>query len=193
MNWKVTEEPTKEPISVADAKAYLRVQHSADDALIGDIIAAAESFCEEELDLAIMDQEITLKLDTFPYSKTIYLPRANLLSVTSVKYNDTDGAEQTFTDYTADTFSTPARIVNNTTDWPETEDKVNSVTIVYRAGFKASETGDGDLPPGAVVQAMRMLITHWYENRSTVVVGETTEPLQMAVSASLQKYRRMGV
>ncbi len=185
MRWKVTEQPTEKPISLLEAKEYLRVQHTDDDYLIGSIIDAAVSFCEEELDLSIMEQQITMKLDRFPDGRVIDLPRSNLLSVTSVTYNDAAGAGQTFSDYTEDAYSTPGRIVNNTSDWPETEDKANSVTIVYQAGFGSV--------PAAVIQATRMLVTHWYENRSTVVVGEAPEPLQMAVTSCLQKFRRMGL
>lgn len=193
--WKVTEDPVELPVSRTDAKLYLRVDTSAEDAIVDDCIQAAVDYCEKELGLALMDQEITLKLDAFPSGRVIYLPMSNLLSVTSVSYTDSAGSPQSFTDYTADTYSTPGRIVNNTDTWPETADVANAVTIVYRAGFKAYETGLTNPIPTAIRQAMLMLITHWFDHRNAVFIGAgvVSEEVAMTVSALLQKYRRLGV
>jgi uncharacterized phiE125 gp8 family phage protein len=195
MSWKVTEAPSAFPVTLAQAKAVLRVQHTAEDALIQQIIESAYDYCEQELDLAIMEQEITYKLDAFPEARTITLPRANLLSITSFTYTDTALAEQSFTDYVADSFSTPARVVNNTDTWPETADRANTITIVYRAGFSETETGDSHTTPKAVIQAMTMLITHFYENRNTVAVGPGMASAEIALATAnlLHKYRRLGV
>lgn len=195
MSWKVTAEPTVEPVTLAEAKAQCRVQHDAEDDLIIALIVAARNYCEQEIDLAIIEQEITLKMDSWPDGRTIYLPRANLLSVTSVGYLDPDSASQTFTDYTADDFSTPARIVNNTSDWPGLADRANAVTIVYRAGFSELSAGNEHTTPHAIRQAALMLVAHWYSNRQAVNVGShnTSTEVQMAVSALLHKYRRLGV
>ena len=195
MSWKVTAEPAVEPVTLAEAKAHCRVQHDAEDDLITALIVAARNYCEQELDLAIIEQEITLKLDAWPSGRTIYLPRANLLSVTSVSYLDGASAIQTFADFTEDDFSTPARIVNNTSDWPETANKANAITIVYRAGFSELSTGNEHSTPQAVAQALLMLVAHWYSNRQAVNVGShnTSSEVQMSVSALLHKYRRLGV
>lgn len=193
MSYKVTTEPVVEPLTLEDAKEYLRIQNNDEDQLIAQLIIAARSYCEEELDLAIVEQTITLKLDSFPDSRVIYLPRSNLLDVTSVSYLDQDNASQTFTDYTKDIYSTPGRIINNTNDWPTTTDDANAVTIVYTAGFGEYSESSGAPVPGAVDQAMKMLVTHFYENRTPVVIGNTANSIEMAVTACLQKYRRMGL
>jgi len=193
--WKVTSEPVDYPVTLAEAKDYLRVEHSEEDDIITECIRSAVDYCEQELDLAIMDQEITVKLDAFPSSSVIKLPRTNLLSVTEFTYNDSNGDSQTFTGYTADTFSTPGRVVRNDLAWPQTQARANSVTIVYRAGFKEYETGGASFVPGAVRQAMMMLITHWYDNRAAIVIGSgiVSEELQLAVTQLLSKYRVLGV
>lgn len=193
--WKATEEPIDNAISTADAKAFLRVDTSADDSVIADCIKAAEDYCQQEMGLALMDQEITVKIDGFPDVRYLYLPMSNLLSVTSVSYIDSNGDTQAYTDYTADTYSTPGRILNNAIVWPQTKDVANAVTIVYRAGFKAYETGLTNPVPNAVRQAMLMLITHFYDHRNGVMIGAgyVTEELALSVTALLAKYRRMGV
>lgn len=193
MNWKVTKEPTVEPVSVTEAKANLKIQHNAEDGVIERAIEAARSYCEQELGLAIVDQEITLKLDGFPAGRVIDLPMTNLLEVTSFTYLDADGAPQVFADYTADTFSTPGRVVNNSAAWPKALDRAGAVTIVYRAGFNPHPLAGKKALPGAVRQAIMLLVTHWVENRSAVVVGSINSPLQFAVESCLMKHRVLGV
>lgn len=193
--WKVTEEPIENAITTADAKAFLRVDTSDEDTIIADCIKAAEDYCQQELGLALMDQEITVKLDGFPDVRYLYLPMTNLLSVTSVSYIDDNGDSQTYTDYTENTYSTPGKITNNALVWPNTKDVSGSVTVVYRAGFKAYETGLTNPVPHGIRQAMLMLITHFYDHRNSVMIGAgyVTEEIALSVTALLAKYRRMGV
>lgn len=192
--WKVTQEPEYLPLSLVDAKAYLRVQHSADDDLITDCIRAATSYCEEELDLAIMDQEITLKLDSYS-ANTLYLPRANLLSVTSVTYTDENGDSQPFADFVANEYTTPASVYAAT--WPTAKDIPGAGTIVYRAGYRPNGAGVVAVnpAPGVVIQAIKLLITHFYDNRTPVFVGAGAgaEEIAITVTALLHKFRRLGV
>ncbi|PHM73029.1 head-tail connector protein [Xenorhabdus sp. KJ12.1] len=42
----------------------------------------------------------------------------------------------------------------------------------------------------AVIQALLLLIGHWYENRTAVVVGQSAATLPFAVKALLQPYKR---
>lgn len=193
--WKVTTEPLELPITLADAKEFLRVDHSDEDSIITSAIGAAVDYCEAELGLALMDQTITVKLDAFPSVDYIYLPMSNLLSVVSISYTDQNGDAQTYTDYTADTYNTPGRIVNNLLVWPQTKDVANAVTIVYRAGFKEYDTGETVPVPRGIRQAMMMLITHFYDNRNAVFIGSgmVSDELALAVTALLAKFRRMGV
>lgn len=193
--WKVTETPIELPLTRAAAKLYLRVDTSVEDAIVDDCIQAAADYCERELGLALMDQQITLKLDGFPLGRELFLPMSNLLSVTSVSYIDGNGANQTFTDYTVDTYQTPGRLVNNTSTWPQTKDVANAVTVVYRAGFKAYETGLVNPIPISIKQAILLLITHWFDHRNAVFVGSgvVSDEIAFAVTALLQQYRRMGV
>lgn len=193
--WKVTEAPDFYPVTLAEAKEYLRVQHSAEDDVIERCISAAYEYCEKELDLAILEQEITLKLDAFPDEKYISLPMSNLLSVTSVTYTDAAGDSQSFADFTADDYSTPGRIVRNADEWPETKDIANSVTVVYRAGFGETGTGNSHSTPKAVIQAMNLLITHFYDVRGAVVIGSgvSSTEVQFSVAQLLNKYRKYGL
>ena len=47
--------PAVEPVTVAEAKAHLRVDISDDDTYIGTLITAAREWCEEYLDRSALN------------------------------------------------------------------------------------------------------------------------------------------
>ena len=63
--WKVTTVPATAAITTADAKAWLKVEHSADDALIAMLIASATAHAEKYLSQAFVPQTITETFDTW--------------------------------------------------------------------------------------------------------------------------------
>ncbi len=172
--------PTTEPISTAEAKAHLRVTVSDDDTLIDSLVEAARLRFESDTHRAMITQNWELTLDSFPNSSdvAILLPRPPLQSVTSIKYDDTDGNEQTWSSgsYRVDTDSEPARVTPEYSEvYPTTRSVTGAVRIVYKTGY-----GDAaSAVPQSFIQAMLMLVGHWYENREAVVVGVTTMDVPM--------------
>lgn len=73
---KLITAPTEEPVSLADAKAHLRVDISDDDALIGAMISAARQEAEAACRRALVTQQWKLMLDRFP------APNMNVSSAT---------------------------------------------------------------------------------------------------------------
>jgi uncharacterized phiE125 gp8 family phage protein len=57
------EEPAIEPLTLAEAKSFLRVEHSADDDLIGALIKAARSEVESATRRALITQGWRIALD----------------------------------------------------------------------------------------------------------------------------------
>lgn len=169
MNWQVTTQPATEPVTLAEAKAHLRIDTTADDTLIESLITAARQWCEDYERRAYVTQTITVKLDRF--TNKIVLPKPKLQSVTSVKYIDTAGVEQTLsTDiYNVDTYREPGRItLAYNQSWPTTRDDYNAVEIVYVAGY-----GDAADVPDRVKCAIKLIVGHLYENR------ESTAPISI--------------
>jgi uncharacterized phiE125 gp8 family phage protein len=126
----VTSPPAALPVTLAEAKAYARVVD--DDDLIESLIFAARDHVEQATGRIMVATTFELTLDEFPDNE-ILLPRSPLLTVASVKYDDTDGNEQTLStsDYTVDTASEPGWIVPSTdTRWPTTFDGINAVRIL---------------------------------------------------------------
>lgn len=138
MAWKVTTEPDAEPapISLTEAKLHLRVTSSADDELITALIRAAREWCELFQNRAFVTQTITLTLDRFP--NVFEIPKPPLQSVSSIKYIDTAGVQQTLDPsvYDVDTVSEPGRIaLAYGQSWPSIRGDINSVEVIYVAGY----------------------------------------------------------
>ncbi len=189
MAWRVSTAPDDEPVSLAEAKLHLRVDMTDDDDLITGLITAAREWSEGYQNRAYITQTITLTLDEFP--ETFELPQAPLISVTSIKYIDTAGVQQTLsTDvYDVDTESEPGRVALAYSQcWPTIRGDINSVEVIFQAGY-----GDaGADVPASVKSAMKLLIGHLYEHREMVSEIKTTE-VPMTVKSLLGMDRMVVV
>lgn len=183
--------PAETPVSPTEAKAHLRVETTADDTLIAGLIAAATAHLDGWsgiLGRCLVEQ--TWRQDYDDFRSCLRLPLFPVLSITSVKYVDTDGVEQTvdsanyvllndergaYVEF-ADGYSFPALNVGSA-----------AVRITYVAGYGAASA-----VPQAIKQAMLLLIGHWYENREAVIVGTSQpSPLPLAVDALITPFRRI--
>jgi uncharacterized phiE125 gp8 family phage protein len=164
--------PAAEPFTAAQAKQHLRVDESDDDTLIDTLILAARQKVESDCNRALMSQTWDLYLDAFPVNESpgIVVPNAPLQSVTSINYTDTSGDSQTWdsSKYRVDAISNPGRITPEFSEtWPSTQSITGAVVVRFVAGYGDAST----TVPRDLLQAMLMLIGHWYENRESVVVG----------------------
>jgi len=124
-------------------------------------------------------------MDSFPQF-LIELPRPPAISVTSIKYIDSGGDEQTLdaSKYTTDFNSYVARIVPAYNEiWPTTRAVIDSVIIEYVAGFGAAS----DVPE-TIKQAMLLMIGEWYGFREAIIDG-TINKIPFGVDALLNMER----
>lgn len=178
--------PTAEPVTLAEAKAHLRIEHALDDAYITSLIKAARYHAEDYCWRAFMRQTWEVILDGFPDSGVLELPRGQLNSITSVTYLDADGVEQTLptTEYVADTFSERGRVrLGYSKSWPTWRGQWDAVRVRYEVG------GDAAGVPAPVKQAVLLLVSQMYENRTPDVVGTIVTPLTFAIESLLGPYR----
>lgn len=152
-------------VSLAEAKQHLRVDVSDDDTLITAMITAATELAEQATGRAIMPQTWELALDAF--QDALEVTRVPAVSITSLKYWDKAGVQQTLSDalYTldnADQFG-PAYVVpvyGGT--WPDTRDQVNAVALRYVAGY-----ADAASVPESIKSWIKLMVGAMYENRQT--------------------------
>jgi uncharacterized phiE125 gp8 family phage protein len=211
---KLITPPAVEPITLAQAKLFLRVDIADDDTLITGFITAARQYAERCTGRVFFNQTWQLSLDHFPYFNgsstlpsrmredwlvysalydqiTIRLPKPSCVAVNSITYVDQSNTVQTLSPaaYCADLNSEPSRIVPSPgTYWPYTQSYIpGSVVINYTAG----SYGDGvtvNNCPQTLISAMLLLVGHWYANRSAVQEGSFMN-LPLAVDALLDTER----
>lgn len=162
--------PAATPVSLAEAKAHLRVTHADDDTYIATLVDVAVRRFDARhgiLSRALITQSWRLRIDAFPHCWpfAIELPFPPLLSVASVKYLDPDGVEQTLAgaEYTVEASQFVGRILlGYGKSWPAIRCVPGAVRIEFAAGFGPAGTD----VPAPVRQAMLMFIAHLYETRS---------------------------
>lgn len=161
--------PAAEPISLTEAKLQCRVDGSADDALLGVLITAAREQAENELGRALITQTRELVLDEFP--DACVLRGAPVQSITSVKYLDTSGVEQTMNlaDTLLDKDSSPGALYPAYGKvWPATYAVPNAVRVRYTCGYGAA----GSNVPESIRHWMLIAIATWYAHRESIQAGQ---------------------
>ena len=160
--------PALEPVTLGQAKAQLRVFHDEDDALIERLIVMARDHAESVTRLSIMPQTWELSLDYW-WRQTLELPRFPLQSVESISYVDEEGATQTLDPALYTVYPAYRRLAwNPNAEIPKLQEgTLQRVTVRYVLGWASRE----DLP-AALVQAMLVNLTMYYNNRGDMEFQE---------------------
>lgn len=178
-------------VSLAKAKAHLRVEHDLEDALIEGYAAAAQAYVERRCDRALTLQILRLSLPGFPANRrALRLPRPPLDELLAVNYVDPGGQAAALALgglATAKSDVVPACLSPLSGDWPACADRPDAVTIDYRAGAEAAAV------PPSLLHAMLLLVGHWYATREAAVVGTITADVPLGVAALLAPYQVVSV
>ena len=156
--------PTIEPVSIEECRDFLRI--TGDDATLARLRSAVRESVEDYLQRQLITATYDYFLDCFPPGgrSTIEMPRPPLISVTTVKYYDTDDSQQTWTDtnYNVDTNTEPGRIQPIESQyWPSTINDHSAVEIRFVCGYGATR----DSVPETIKLAILNQIGLWYNNR----------------------------
>lgn len=192
MSLYLVTDAVREPLTLPEVKDHLRITETDQDDVLMALIHLARVKLDGKdgiLGRALMTQTWDLYLDHFPATDglPIRLPLNPVQSITSITYTDTDGNAQTWGvgNYTVDIYSEPAEIYPAyAKSWPSTRDVVNAVKVRFVAGY-----GDNayNVPP-PVLQAMKLIIGHYYENREDSTTLDLKN-LPRGVDALLAPYR----
>jgi uncharacterized phiE125 gp8 family phage protein len=201
--------PAAEPITLDEAKRHCAIEIDDDDELVAALISAARESVEGILSRALITQTIDLTLDGFPFgggyfnravrqspgltnylptsSGRITLPRPPVQSVSWVRYLDTTGQQRTVNPSTYRLLKSslnPGQLVTATNQiWPITYPAEGSVSIRLVCGYG----DDAASVPHAIRVALKMIVSHLYNNRDAVVAGSMQE-LPFAVASLLAPF-----
>ena len=138
-NLQLVTAPVLEPITLLETKRHLRVTHTEDDVQIHGLVRAARRWAANYQGRSYVNTTWDWFLDDFPGVRRIQTPMPPLSSVTSVKYQDTDDATQTFSagDYQVITRTDAHGFIDLDFDanWPTVYDKADAVVIRFVAGY----------------------------------------------------------
>lgn len=185
----LTEAPAVEPVSLAEAKAHLRIDSDHEDALIGALITTARMFVERTLGLALITQSWSYFINSWPRSYMMALPLAPVQAVNAIRLHGADGSVTTLdTDfYAVDVLSQPARIVLNGAMPTVAPYALNAFEVLLLAGHGDEEED----VPATLRHAVLLLVAHWFERREPVVLGAAAQDVPATVAGLLLPYRKV--
>lgn len=166
MRLKLITAPATEALTVAEVKLHAQIYGDTEDSLITMLIESARMSAEQELHRNLITQTWEMALDAFPTSE-IQIPISQ--SITSIKYLDVNGVEQTVgsSNYAIDDYGPPQWIIPVTGySWPSTYGAANAVKIKLVTGY-----GDASDVPACIKNWMLLKIRTAYDNRSQIVIG----------------------
>ena len=179
----ITEGPDLEPISLAEAKAHLRVDTSDDDAYIAALITAARQWVEQQANLCLITQEVEERFDAFPPYGYFSLAKSPAQSIDKIEYTDELGVLQTWdaANYEADVRMMPPRIMPRYgLTYPITRWQLSPIVVTYTAGY-GDEAAD---VPEPLRHAIKLIVADMYENREN-----TPRPERQAAKMLIDNYR----
>jgi len=176
---------TQEPVTLAEAKLHLNEDRSEKDTLITKLITRARRLAEHKTGRAFAPQTWELVLDAFP--EAFMLLPAPITAITSVKYIDSAGVEQTLdpAGYQLDKDSAPGYLVPAYgTAWPAQRQQANAVRVRYTCGYAIN-----DAQLDAVTQWMLLAIGVWYRHAEATTSESLNELPRTYVDGLLDEYK----
>ncbi len=177
-----------EALSLADAKAHLRVDYDAEDALISAYIAVSIQTVEQYCGITLLQKTLTARFDGF--ANPLILRRGPVVSVSEVRYVDSIGVSKTVPQaaYSVSIDRARARLAPASgVAWPATISGMDVVEVDYQVGYVSGAI------PMSILHAMKLLVGHYYENRTPVNIGNITTVLPFTISALLGPYKDMAL
>lgn len=168
--------PIEEPLTLSQAKTFLRIEHMADDDAISRAIAAARIAAEQYIRALLLSQTWEYSIAN-PACGKLYLPWGPAQSITSIVLTTEAGATSTLN-------AANYRLsVDGYAVLIEPFISIEKLTVRYVAGLANSVAQ----LPSSLIQGMLHHITVMLENRNGA------EPLPMQSIACYEPFRRMAL
>jgi len=176
MSLQLNTPPAVEPVTLDQAKAWLRVESGNDeDALIASLIPAARARAEWHTGSAFITQQWTLWLDRA--GACIDIPLPPLQSVVSVTRYPSDGTASVL-DTGAYSVAGQRLLLDSA---PVNLRPMNGIAVAFTCGY-----GDASAVPAPIVAAILQIVASLYEHR-----GGDAAPTPDSALALLAPYRVM--
>jgi uncharacterized phiE125 gp8 family phage protein len=179
--------PLVEPVTLDDAKHWLKLDTEDEDDLVQTLISAARLMIEAASGNLLIDQTWRIVLDAWPVNGRVRLPISPLRAIVAARVYGADGQ--------------PVPLAANAL---AIEAGAEPPVLVVAAAVATPgrltqgieidvQAGHGPLPaavPAPIRQAILRLVACWYENRGDVMGGAATS-LPRDIMALIAPYRRV--
>ena len=180
--------PVLDPVTQSEIYRHLRLVEDATEKAYADAVAeVAREYVEQYSGTALLTQTWELTLDEW-WQGVLELPYPPLQSVSSIKYIDSDGVEQTLS---ASAYSVttgdPVGYVQFAADTtvPVARAEAGAIRIRFVSGYTAA----ADIP-ASLRQAVLLMTAQWFENREPVLLsGAIPQQIPMTARALMDQYR----
>lgn len=167
-------------VSTADAKAWMKVDTSADDSLIADLVAEVIDIVEQEYSFQLIEKTVTASWES--YAKRVELPLFPVKSITSVKSISSDGTETALTANVDYYLQGDSLIFSEIDPYAYPYDRIR-LKVVYTAGY--------DPIPNGIILGLKKAILSSYEDRQDLVEGSVKE-LPNSSKSYFNRYIKLG-
>lgn len=181
------EGPAAEPVSLSQAKLFLKIDGSEDDELVATLITAARLMVEAASNRILISQTWRLVLDEWPWDRVLRLPVGPVSSVLSARVLDAASTPQPVPAnvLVLEPGNDPPLIRINGSP-PSIGRLARGLEIDVVAGFGP----DAAQVPAPLRQAVLRLAARWYENRGDVVTRDAAA-LPAEIAALVQPFKRV--
>jgi uncharacterized phiE125 gp8 family phage protein len=189
--------PAITPVSLAEVKGHLRVDHTDDDVMIGSLITAAVNHFDGWagiLGRCLVEQ--TWRQDFPCFSDCLRLPLAPVLSIESVTYFDGSNVSQTLAASVYGLFSNARGAylgLKPDQSWPGSYLRRDAVSVTFKAGYATTPAAGGVPAQSTVPDPVKLaIIMHVKANYDPIEAGDQ-ESYQKKIDRLIGPLRRVGV
>jgi len=181
--------PASDPVTLAQVKAHLRIDHTDDDTILGVFIKAAIGYLDGWYGIAHRALVTQTWLDSYGHFETeMRLSVGPVVSVTSVIYETTGFTDETLSNSLYSLLEDPRGhfiAPKPGITWPPVSDRRDAIRIQYVAG-----TAVESVPP-AIIAALLLIVGDLYAHRETVSAANIAHiPSAATVDMLLNPFRR---
>ena len=168
---KINATTGSEIVATSVAKDYMRVDTSADDTLIAQMITQARIICENYISWDIVAKNRTLYLASV--DDRFVLPFGPISSISSISVKGTNLAATAY-----ETFGLGDTLIE-LNSLPAEEVKVTYITTGLDDSF--------------LIQAILQMVSTYYDNRADFIIGKTVNEIPTNVKSSLSSYKNVFI
>ncbi len=186
----MTSPPALEPVTLGEAKTWLKVTQAQDDSLIEELIAAARLNVERLTGKHLIEQNWSQYLDRWPESGVVELPLSPVIAVQAVNLYGEDDSQTLVdpADYFAALADEPPRLLlRDSSAWCAPGRIAHGIGIDLTTGYGPAPA---DVPEPLRMAVLRF-VAAWYEYREVPPPGTPASRLPNGVLDLLEHYRRV--